>query len=138
MSQNKRSTPTSSKSQAASKFAYERTNQSSKKSSPLLPILGLIFFIILAVGGWLASDAIVNAFMQLIPGLNSNDLPAMTRKIVATVAVVIVGMILFGLFAAILTPKDAQSVSEKDLAKEKELMQERARAARAKQRSRGR
>lgn len=138
MSQNKRSTPTSSKSQAASKYNYERTNQSSKKSSPLLPILGLICFILLAVGGWLASDAIVSGFMQLIPGVISSDFPAMTRKIVATVAVVIVGMIVFGLLAALLTPKDNQSVSEKNLAKEKELMQERARAARAKQRSKGR
>lgn len=133
MTQNKR--PTTSKSSSSSKYSYERTNQSSKKSSSLLPVVGLILFVILAVGGWLASDALVSAFMQIIPGLNASDLPAMTRKIVATIAVVVVGMIIFGLAAALLTPKDSQTVKEADLAKEKALMQERARAARAKQRS---
>lgn len=144
MTQNKRpvssskSTSGKSSSASSSKYSYERTNQSSKKSSSLLPIIGLILFVVLAVGGWLASDAIVSAFMGVIPGLNASDLPATTRKIIATVAVVIVGMAIFGLLAAIFSPKDTQSAKERDLGKEREMMRERAKAERAKQRSKGR
>ncbi len=130
MSQNKRSTP--------SKYAYERTDAPRKRSSPLLPVLGLIFFIVFAVVGWLASDAILNVVADVLPGIGLSSIPQTTGKIIATVVVVIVGLLIFGLLAAIFSPKDTQTVKEANLAKEKEAMQARARAARAKQRSKGR
>jgi len=135
MSQNKRSTPSSS----SSKFAYEPTGTAGKKrSSPLLPIVGLVCFIVLAVGGWLASPEIWRVVGGAIPGLRSSDIPVMTGQIIATVGVVLAGMIVFGLVAAILAPKRNPLTNEANLAREKEDMKNRARDARAAKRSRGR
>lgn len=128
MAQNKR--PTSD----SSKYAYDRTDAPRKRSSPLLPILGLVFLIAFAVVGWLASDAILNLVADVLPGIGVSSIPQTTGKIIATVVVVIVGLLIFGLLAAIFSPKDTQTVKEANLAKEKEAMQARARAARAQQR----
>lgn len=126
MAQNKRPT--------TSKYAYDRTDAPRKRSSPLLPILGLIFLIGFGVAGWLASDAILIAVADVLPGIGVSSIPQTTGKIIATVVVVILGLLIFGLLAAIFSPKDTQTVKEANLAKEKEAMQARARAARAQQR----
>ncbi len=108
-------------------FSYERTNQPKRKSSPLLPVIGLVLVIAAGVGGWLVAPAIIDA----LPANSLSDIPMDTLRIVITVIIALLALIVFGLVAALVTPKDGQSVREKDLAREKDERNARAKAERA-------
>lgn len=96
------------------------------KRSPFLPVLGLIIAIVLGVAGWLVAPSVINA----LPFIGNTGLPLATTRPLVTVIIVLLGLVVFGLVAALVTPKDAQAASERRLEQERDALRRRQKAAR--------
>lgn len=97
------------------------------KRSPFLPVIGLVIAIVLGVVGWLAAPSITAA----LPIFSGTGLPFSTIRIIVTVIFILIGLVVFGLVAALLAPKDTQRASERTLEQERDALRRRQKAERA-------
>lgn len=97
------------------------------KRSPFLPVIGLVIAIVLGVVGWVAAPSITAA----LPIFSGTGLPFSTIRIIVTVIFILIGLVMFGLVAALLAPKDSQRASERTLEQERDALRRRQKAERA-------
>lgn len=110
--------------------------QEKRKRSTLTPIIGLGIAIVLGVIAWLVAPTVLAALARALPNFNGGELPLATTRPIFTIIIVVLTLIIFGLVAALVTPKDAQTASEAQLEKERDALRKRQKAERAQQRKR--
>lgn len=97
------------------------------KRSPFLPVIGLIIAIVLGVVGWLAAPAVT----AVLPIFSGTGLPFSTIRIIVSISFILIGLVVFGLVAALVAPKDRQTASERTLEQERDALRRRQKAERA-------
>jgi hypothetical protein len=99
-----------------------------------MPIIGLVIALILGVIAWVIAPTVLEALAKALPNFRGNELPLSTTRPIFTAIIVVLTLIIFGLAAALITPKDPQSSSEGIMEKEREELWRRQKAERAQQR----
>jgi len=107
-----------------------------RKRSAFMPVIGLVIAFIVGVIAWLIAPNVIEALAKALPNFKGNELPLATTRPIFTLILVVLTVIIFGLVAALITPKDDQSASESKLEKEREDLRRRQKAERLQRRKR--
>lgn len=109
------------------------------KRSAYMPVIGLIIVVVLGVVGWVVAPGVIDALASVLPFFRGTELPLSTTRPLFTGIIVLLGLVIFGLIAALVTPKDVQRGSERELERERDALRRRQQAERiAARKSKGR
>jgi hypothetical protein len=109
------------------------------KRSAYMPVLGLIIAVVLGIVAWAVAPSVIDVLAAALPFFRGTELPLSTTRPLFTGIIVLLGLVIFGLIAALVMPKDAQQGSEREVERERDALRRRQQAARAEARkSKGR
>lgn len=109
------------------------------KRSAYLPVIGFIIAVVLGIVAWLVAPGVIDALAVALPIFRGTELPLSTTRLLFTGIIVLLGLVIFGLVAALVTPQDGQRGSERDVEQARDALRRRQKAQRAEARkSKGR
>ncbi len=97
----------------------------------LAPLIGLGIVIVVSVISWLIAPGVLHWLASVLPNFPGSALPVATTRPVFTAIIVVLTLIVFGLAAALVTPKPARSSSAARMEKERAALRRRQKAERA-------
>ena len=107
-----------------------------RKRSPYIALVGLAIAVVLGIVAWAVAPSVLEALAVALPAFNGNELPLTTTRPIFTAIIVLLTVIVFGLVAAMVTPKDTQTAREGKLEKERDALRRRQKAERMERRKR--
>jgi hypothetical protein len=107
-----------------------------RKRSSFTPLLGLLIAVVLGVVAWFAAPGVLNWLAGALPNFAGNELPLSTSRPVFTIIIMVLALVVFGLVAALVTPKDTRTAREANIEKEREAMRRQQKAERMRSRRR--
>lgn len=99
---------------------FESTKGSSRRSSPLLPIFGLIIVIAAGALGWFLAPSVIDFLAERIPNFTGNELNATVFNIIVAGIVAALAFLVFLIISSLVIRPGSMESSEKQMAREKE------------------
>lgn len=104
------------------------------KKRPYIALIGLLIAVVVGVIAWLITPIVLDLLARMLPNFRGDELPLATTRPLFTGLIVLIAVVIFGLVAALRTPKDSTTVSEAQMERERNALWRQQKAERDRQR----
>ncbi len=94
-------------------------------------MIGFIIAAVLGIIGWIIAPDVLGWLAETVPAFQGNALPLAISRPIFTALLIILALILFGLIAALMRPRNSRTVNEAMMERERDALRRRQKIARA-------